>query len=226
LIRNGNVTELQRIPVAYDNIRKELRVSVPRRYPSGTFGEFVLDLSRTNQQRGQSAWTETNRTIGGYIHWNGPEASAGDRGRLFSWHSSMARVFEENSGLTANSSNMVAEYEGPGLTLGNRQGRWVDVRGEYEPNDGTFSVEAVVDGKSQGSITLSIGSGQATYDTSVYGTATYAGTGRRQFFTNLPIGSEGRTYVQKAQYTGQKAFKWFTVTPGLVPETTSRDFNE
>jgi hypothetical protein len=226
LVQNGNVTELQRMAVVYDGILKELRAAVPRRYPSGTWGEFVMDLHRTNQQKGASAWTETDRTIGGYIHWNGPEAAAGDRGRLFSWHSSIARVFEENVGNTANSSNMTADYEGPGLTVGTRQARWVDVRGEYEPNDGTFSVEAVIDGKSQGSKTISIGSGLATYGSGVYGTATYAGAGRRQFFTNLPIGAEGRTYVQKARYVGQKAFKWFTYATGLVPEPVSRDFSE
>jgi hypothetical protein len=226
LMANAPVADLQKIAVVYDSLRKELRVSVPRRYPSGAFGEFILDLTRTNRQEGKSAWTETDRTIGGYIPWSGPEAAAGDRGRILSWHSSLARLFEESVGTTANSSNMVAEYEGPGLTLGHRKGRWIDNRGEYEPHAGTFSVEAVVDGVSQASRTINIGSGQAVYGTGVYGTAVYAGAGRRQFYVPLPLGAEGRTYVQKAVYTGQEQFKWFTYAPGMVPETRSRDFSE
>jgi hypothetical protein len=79
-----------------------------------------------------------------------PGSEAGDRGRLFSWHSSIARVFEESVGTTANSSNLVADYEGSGLTLGNLRGRWIDTHGEFEPHTGTFSVEAVIDGVSQG----------------------------------------------------------------------------
>lgn len=226
LVRNAAVSDLQRIAVVYDNIRKELRVAIPRRYPSGTWGEYILDLTRTNQQQGGSAWTETNRTIGGYIPWNGPEIAAGNRGRLFSWHSSQARLFEESVGTTANSSDMTATYEGPGLTLGNRKGRWVDVRGEYEPHAGTLSVEGVVDGVPQGARTVNIGAGQALYDVALYDVDVYAGAGRRQFFTNLPLMAEGRTYVQTATYTGQEAFKLFSYTPGLVPETVSRDFSE
>jgi hypothetical protein len=226
LISNAPVVDLQKIAVAYDGIEKELRVALPRRYPSGTWGEFILDLTRTNRQEGQSAWSETDRTVGGYVQWNGPELAAGDRGRIFSWHSSIAQLFEENVGTTANSSNMTAEYEGSGLTLGARKGRWIDVRGEYEPHAGTFTVEGVVDNVSQGARSLNIGSGQAVYGTAVYGTARYAGAGRRQFFTSLPIGAEGRTYVQKMKYIGQEAFKCFGYTVGLVPETASRDFSE
>jgi hypothetical protein len=226
LVRNASVADLQKIAVVYDSLRKELRVAIPRRYPSATWGEYILDLTRTNRQEGKSAWTETDRSIGGYVPWSGPEAAAGNRGRLLTWHSSVARLFEENVGTTANSSNMVAEYEGPGLTLGNRRGRWVDNRGEYEPHAGTFSVEAVIDGVSQGPRTISIGAGQATYDTSTYDNAVYAGTGRRQFYTPLPLAADGRTYVQKAVYAGQEAFAWFGYAPGIVPETKSRDFSE
>jgi hypothetical protein len=226
LVQNAAVSDLQRIAVAYDVTLKELRVALPRRYPSGTWGEFVLDLTRTNQQRGESAWTETDRTIGGYVQWNGPEANAGNRGRLFSWHSSIARLFEESVGTTANSSHMTASYEGAGLTLGNRTGRWIDVRGEYEPHGGTFTVESVIDGQSQGAKTVNIGAGQATYGTGLYGTAVYAGAGRRQFFTNLPLGAEGRTLVQKMRYIGSEAFKVFSYALGLVPETRGRDFSE
>ena len=224
LVKNASVSDLLKIAMIYDGQRKELRIAVPRRYPSGTVGEWVLDLNRT--RGGQEAWTATDRTIGGYIAWNGPEASAGNRGRLFSWHSSQARLFEENVGNSANSSNLTAEYEGPGLTLGTRRGRWVDVRGEYEPNDGTFSVEALIDGVSQGSKSIAIGANLSRYGTATYGVSRYGGATRRQYFTTLPVAADGRTYVQKAVYTGQQPFTWYGYTPGLVPETRSRDFSE
>jgi hypothetical protein len=224
LVKHSPVADLQRIGACYDGQRKEVRISVPRRYPSGVFGEWVLDLNRTRQ--GAEAWTATDRTIGGYLQFNGPEAAAGDQGRLFSWHSSMARVFEESTGTTANSSNMVADYEGPGLTLGNLRGRWIDTHGEYEPHGGTFSVEAVVDGVPQGPKTVNIGSGQAVYDTALYDVDVYAGAGRRKFHVTWPLASDGRTYVQKATYAGQEAFVWYGYTPGLVPETRARDFSE
>lgn len=224
LVKNASVADLLRIAAVYDIVRKEVRISVPRRYPSGDFGEWVLDLNRTRQ--GAEAWTATDRTIGGYIAWNGPEAAASHRGRLFSWHSSMASVFVESTGTTANSSNMVADYEGPGLTLGNIRGRWIDTHGEFEPHGGVFSVEAVIDGVAQGARTVNIGSGQATYGVGTYGTAVYAGAGRKKFYVVWPLGSEGRTYVQKATYTGTEAFVWYGYTPGLVPETRARGFSE
>jgi hypothetical protein len=226
LVTNGSLSDIQKIAVAYDAQRKEIRIAVPRKYPSGTWGEWVLDLNRTKQAEGGSAWTETDRQIGGFVHWNGPEASDGNRGRLFSWHSSVARVFEEAVGTTANSSNMVAEYEGPGLTLGNRRARWTDVSVEYEPHSGQAAFEAVIDGVSQGSQSLNIGAGQAVYDTDLYDTATYAGAGRRHAFLQLPLSAEGRSFVGKVIYRGMEAFKVFTYTPGMVPETTTRRFSE
>jgi len=151
---------------------------------------------------------------------------AGNRGRLFAAESTRALVFEEATGTTANSSNLVAEYEGPGLTLGSFRGRWVDLRGEYEPHAGNFSIEAVVDGVSMGSQSVNIGSGFAVYGTGQYGTAQYAGAGRRQFFKNLPLASDGRTFVLKMVYSGQERFRLFSYHPGLVPESRSRAFSE
>jgi hypothetical protein len=149
LVTNASPSDLNRIAVAYHQKRKELRIAVPRRYPSGTWGEWILDLNRTRTTQ-QPAWTATDRNLGGFIQWDGPESVAGNRGRLFAWESSAARVFEEATGNTANSSNLTATYEGPGLTLGTYRARWVDMRGEFEPQAGAFSVEPVIDGKSAG----------------------------------------------------------------------------
>jgi hypothetical protein len=226
LVQNGTVLDLDRIAMVYDSLRKEIRISVPRRFPSATWGEWVLDLNRSNQADGQTAWTATDRTVGGYVVWDGPEAAAGNRGKLLTWHSSVARLYQENLGTSANSSNLTADYEGPGLTLGVRRGRWIDLRGEYEPNDGTFTVEVGIDGVTVLTRSLNIGAGLSVYGTGTYGTATYAGSGRRQFYTPLPLNADGRTYVQKLQYSGQQAFKVFAYAPGFVPEIRARDFGE
>lgn len=225
LVGNTANADLLKIDMVYHQKEKELRVSVPRRYPSGADGEWVMDLNRTRTTN-QPAWTATDRQIGGYILWDGPEEQSGSRGRLFSWHTTTGRIFEEATGTNGNSSNITAEYEGPGLTLGAFRGNWPDLRGEYEPHAGTFSFEPVIDGVSQGTQSVAIGSGLSAYGTATYGTGTYAGAGRRQFYKPLPLSANGRTFVLKMTYSGQEAFKVFSYNVGVVPETRSRSFSE
>lgn len=224
LLANTAPATLAKIPMVYHEARKELRIAVPRLFPRGTEGEWVLDLNRT--RGGNPAWTATDRTIGGYVSWDGPETVTGNRGRLFSWHSSAARLFEESVGTTANSSNLTAEYTGPGLTLGSFRARWIDLRGDYEPHAGSFGIEAVVDGIAFGSQSVNIGVSGWTYGEAEYGTATYGGNARRQFYLTLPLESEGMSFYLKAIYVGQEAFKWFTYHVGLKPEVVSRSFSE
>ena len=226
LISNTAASALARVAVAYHFPTKELRITVPRRYPSGTDGEFVLDLNRTREQE-SPAWTATDRPIGGYISYDGDESAAGLRGQLYSWHpSTQATIWTESTGTTANSSNMVAEYTGPTFALGLHRTRLIDVRGEYEPHAGSFSVEPVLDGVSQGVQSVTIGSGLALYGTGVYGTATYGGAGRRMWHLTQPLEAEGRTVRILMRYTGQEAFRVFTYTMGIVPEVQARSFSE
>jgi hypothetical protein len=137
LVENATAADLSRVACVNHQKRKECRISVPRRYPSGTFGEWIIDLSRSRGT--ETAWTATDRNIAFYILWDGPESVAGNRGRLFGADSTSALLYEEATGYSANSSNLVSEYEGPGLTLGAFRGRWVDVRGEYEPHGGQLA---------------------------------------------------------------------------------------
>lgn len=225
LVGNTAVGDLAKIPMVYHQKLKELRVGVQRRYPTGTVGEWILDLNRTHTSQ-TPAWRDSDRSIGGYILWDGPESNAGDRGRLFSWNATTGTVFEEAKGTSGNSSNITAQYEGPGLTLGAFRGRWVDIRGEYEPNSGSLSVEAIVDGISQGTQSITIGTGLAVYDTAVYDTDAYAGAGRRQFHKMLPLSADGRTCVVKLVYAGQAQFRLFSYHAGINPESKSRDFSE
>lgn len=225
LIQNSASTSLANVAVVYEFKNKEVRCALPRIYPRGARGEFVLDLNRTRETE-TPAWTDTDRNIAGYIHFNGDEPTAGNRGRLVTWPSSGGRLFEESTGATANSSAMSAEYEGPHVSLGLHRARLITVRGEYEPHSGALSVEPVLDDVSQGSQGVTIGAGIAKYGTALYGTATYGGSGRRMFSNLQPLGAEGRTAWLKVAYTGSEAFKLFTYSLEIIPETNVRSFSD
>lgn len=223
LVEQSDPAALARVACVYHQKRKELRVAVPRLYPTGLPGEWILDLIRAQQR---PAWRASDRDVSGYIHYDGPEAVAGNRGRLLSWASTAGLVNEEAYGYAANGSNQTCTYESPGLTLGTQFGTWVDERVQYEPHGGTFSIEPIVDGVSKGSISLNIGGGQAQYSSGLYGTALYAGAGRKQAYTALPLGTDGRTYVQKMVYAGQEKFKVFSYHVGLVPDSQPSELSD
>lgn len=220
---NVTSTAQARIATVYDAFRKELRVSVPRVYPTAARGEWVLNLDRTREAQGAPAWTTTDRDAAFYIHWNGNEPTAGNRGRLFTVPSTGGPVFEENSSNSgANSSNLTAQYEGPALSFGVNRSRVIGTHVEFEPHGGTFSVEVVTDGVSQGPQTIDIGSGLARYGTAVYGTGVYAGAGRIKAYVPQPVTAEGQSVVTKAAYSGREQFKMFSYAHVIVPEPRPR----
>jgi hypothetical protein len=225
LIQGSPSTSLSNVAVVYEFRNKEVRCALPRIFPRGTRGEFVLDLNRTRETE-TPAWTDTDRDIAGYIHFNGDEPTAGNRGRLITWPSSGGRLFEESTGYSANSSQMTAEYEGPHISLGLHRARLITVRGEYEPHAGAFNVEPVLDEISQGAQGVVIGSGIAQYGTGVYGTAVYGGSGRRMFANVQPLSAEGRTVWIKASYAGMEPFRLFTYSFEIVPESGVRSFSD
>lgn len=233
LVSNTASTSLARVALVHDRLRQLVRVAVPRVYPTGTSGEWTLDLGRTRDQNGTPAWYRTDNDVAFYIHWDGNEPTAGNRGRLFYVsNSTSAHVYELLGGqsidASVNTSQVMAEYEGPAISLGEHRARFVDLFVEYEPHGGVFSVEPVIDGISQGSITLNIGAGLYTYGSSnaTYGTATYGGSGRRRAYTPLPVSAEGRSGTLKAVYTGTERFKIFTYGFGIQPEPKPRQFSE
>lgn len=225
MIDNAPSTAIAGITTVFDWRNKELRVAVPRIFPTATPGEWVLDLNRTREGK-EPAWSQTDRPIRQYIFWDGDEPTQGNRGKLQSLSSTSVKVFTEADGTTADGGNMVAEYNGPTLSAGMHRARFTDLHGEYEPHGGDFSAEAVIDGQSMGSIPIQIGAGVATWGTLVYGTSRYGGTGRRKFYTPLPLESEGRTIQMNYVYEGQESFALFNYAPGMTPETLPRQFTE
>lgn len=217
-IANTGSAELEQTPVIYEFRHKVLRIGVAREYPYGTAGEWILDLRRS-QQAGEEAWYHTNRPIGGYISFEGDEAVAGNRGELLTWSNTNGILWKESTGTSANSSNLTAEYEGPTLTLGLHRMMATGVHIEYEPHGGTLTGETVVDGVSQGSLTIGIGAGVARLDTAIIGTDVLAGAGRRKAYLELPTSAEGRSLTQKFTYAGQERMKVFAYSFDVVPET-------
>ena len=153
LIRRTPSTSLSLIALTHHFSYKELRVSVPRLYPRAEPGEWVLDLNQT-REKGTPAWADTDRSIGGYMLWDGDEAVAGNRGRLVTWHSSVGRLFEESTGTSANSSNHTMEYEGPHLVTGLHRARFIDLHGEYEPHTGSLTAETLVVATGRGTLVI------------------------------------------------------------------------
>jgi hypothetical protein len=217
MIDNSPSSAIANIAAVYDWRNKELRIAVPRVFPTATPGEWMLDLNRTREGN-EPAWTQTDRTIRHYIFWDGDEPVQGNRGKLQSTPSTAIKVFTESEGTTADGANMTAEYQGPVMAAGLHRARFTDLHGEYEPHAGSFSAETLVDGISQGGIPIAIGTGLATYGVSEYGLASYGGAGRRKFYTPLPLSAEGGSVQQNFVYAGQESFALFTYALGMVPE--------
>lgn len=216
-VTTATQAELERTPLAYHKAAKEVGIGVTNLYPFGTAGEWILDLNRTRIQD-HSAWTTTDRSIGGYIQWDGNEATSGDRGRLFSWSRAIGSLCEERTTTAADGANLVADYAGPTFSAGAYLASFVDAFVEVEPNDGSFAVEFVVDDVSMGSQTVPIGAGLARYGTATYGTSRYGGAGRVQKPLMLPLNAEGHTIQVKAVYSGQAAYRWYSYRLGMVPD--------
>lgn len=221
LVGLASASDLARIPLVYHRTRKEVRIAVPRLYPYGTAGEWILDLNRTRLQE-TPAWTTTDRTIGGYIHWDGKESTTGNRGRLVSWGNTTGQLFEEAIGTTADGADVVADYEGPAFVSVLMMTRYLELYGEYEPNPGTLALESLSDGISVLSASLSVGTGLAVYGTDTYGDGVYAGAGRKPFVFPFPVEAEGRSLVQRATYTGQASFRWFSYAIAHLAEDLPR----
>jgi hypothetical protein len=218
LIERSATADLSKIACTYDGLRKELRIAVPRLYPWGTAGEWVLDLNRTRTQE-IPAWTTTDRTIGGYIPWHGHETTLGNRNRLFSWSNTTAELIEEAVGTSADGDDIVCDYEGSTHATGGYVSLFNEGYVEFQPADGVFTVTPHVDGISKGSITIDIGASMAVVGSAIVGTSVIGSTARLQEPFVLPLSCEGLTFAFRARYTGQDEFKWFTYKVEMIPES-------
>lgn len=220
-VTTATQSELELTPVCYHQAAKEVAIGVTNLYPFGTGGEWILDLNRTRTSE-TSAWTTTDRATGGYVRWDGNESTLGNRGRLFSWSQSIGKLYEERTGTSADGSDITATYHGPTFAMNGRMTRFVDGAIEFEPHAGMFGMELYVDEVSQGSQNVDISGSGAVYGTGQYGTAQFAGSGRKRTPITFPLEAEGLTARVIATYTGQETFRWFGYSLGVVPEPLPR----
>jgi len=222
--------ELAILPVAYHKLRKELRVAVPNVYPTGNRGEWVLDLNRTNAPAPQGetteqAWFATDRTVGGYIQWDGQETNSNNHGRIFSWSPTQVSLFEERVGTTANGADMTMQYQGYMLPLGIQFGRIVESYLEYQPAPQTsFSVSLVVDGMTFGPQSLSVvGAASSVWGTFVWGTGVWgSGAVRLTMPIIWPLGADGHSAQVRFRYIGKGSPKFYTYGHNIVAEPLPR----
>lgn len=234
MMGNTTAAELAILPMTYHKLRKELRVAVPVLFPLGTRGEWVLDLNRTNvpvpptQVPNAQAWFATDRTIGGYVQWDGNEPNSNNQGRIFSWSPTLVQWFEERTGTSANGFDLTMQYYGYMLPFGIQFGRVIDTYLEYQPagTQTTFAVDLSVDGNLQGSQSLSIiGTTTSKYGVAKYGIGKYGGGVNRAMLPILwPLTAEGHAAQLRLTYTGQGTPKFFTYGFNVIEEDLPRGF--
>lgn len=227
----GNTTsaELSQLPLVYHKLVKELRVAVPTVFPTGARGEWVLDLNRTNAPAAQGessdqAWFSTDRTIGGYILWDGQESNSTNYGRIFSWSPSVVQLFEERVGTSANGTDQTMQYQGYMLPLGIQFGRIIETYIEYRPDAMTsVAVSLVVDGITFTQGANIVGPATSMYGKAVYGTSSYGGGPTRTMLPLIwPLGADGHSVQLRLKYIGQGSPKFYTYGHNIVEEALPR----
>ncbi len=232
MIATSTAAELSVLPLIYETFVKELHVAVPYLFPVGNRGEWVLDMNRTQAplplQYGEtpfSAWFATDRTIGGYLLWDGFEPITANQGRIFSWSPTTVQLYEERTGTSANGSDLTMQYLGYMVPFGLDTARITATYLEYLPApETTFSVDLIVDGVHQGPIVYPITSAALSlYGVAKYGVNHYGGAATRATLPiTWPLTAEGHTAQFGFTYVGQGQPKFFTYGTAAVVEDLPR----
>lgn len=221
MTQNVAPAQLKLVAMAYRSSEKEVLVSVPRLYPTGAAGEYVLDLIRSRQVE-HPAWARTDRSIRGYIPWSGNEPNSGNYGRLFSWPSTLGKLYEERTGTTLDGSDLTAVYKSPAHTTQFRETMLVHGFVEFLPSSGALTVELFVNGDIVSTQTINVAADVSVYGTAEYGISFYGGPGRRRVPLMFPLPADGTEFTFQFTYVGQNQFKLFSYGFGSVPEPVIR----
>lgn len=222
MIDSSSSAELGLVAVVYHQLAKKLRIGVPSLFPTDARGEWIMDLSRTRIDE-EPAWMASNRTIGGYILWDGRENTVGNYGRLFSWSPTIAKLYEEETGASADGGSMVLEYTGPGISFGLQRSRIIETYLELQPaGSGVLIADLNVDGQTMGSQAIDVSSGFSRYGSALYGSSRYGGANRLTRVVMWPLQAEGYVAQLLLNYTGQGELKIFTYGHNVIPENLPR----
>jgi hypothetical protein len=205
--------------IVEDRRSRELRITSPGfdTLGKGYAGEWVLDLAQFRMGK-TAVWSMTDRQIGGYLPYDGPEGASSLQNLLLSYYNSTAPAVytnEESTGDTANGAPMLGQWISRAVGIGAHAANWVDVRGEYDPrtSTNTLNVQAWVDGIALASVPCALSSAAPS---SVY-------DARRQFYTPLPLSRPGRTLG--INISAPAPFRISNIDLGFVPEPKPRQFS-
>ena len=221
LMRNGTAAQFRQIATLYYPRLKQIFMAIPRLYPDGSAGEYVLDTLRT-AERDKPAWFETGRNIIGYIHWDGNEPNTGAFDKLLSWPNTARVLNVERNGNDLNGAPMQAIYEGPAFHTQFREAIAVQGYVEYEPTDGDFTFQLAKGGQVINSQTFNMGGGLSLYGTATYGSGSYGGAARARKVIMLPLIAEGGEFSVNLRYNGIGRARFFSYGFSLVPESQLR----
>jgi hypothetical protein len=169
LLANINQSQVHRAAAGYHEKRKLYRLSVPTGAATENNQELILDI-RTQQ------WTTTDRAVAHYHILNGP----GDSGQLYTASNTIFRLYEDDTGTTADGVAIRSRWKSKAYTNGP-----IDYTKTYRhillwflATTTVFAVEARLDDSinSVQSFSFSSVTGVGSlYGQGQYGTAVYSG---------------------------------------------------
>jgi hypothetical protein len=216
---------LGRIALTYQQRLAHVHVAVPRIYPLGIPGEYVLDLVRM-KARGHEAWFTTDRNIGGFIPWNGNEPIVGNFGRIFTWPTLTGVINEDQKGAVRGPEPMRSLFTTAAHHTQFRETMMVYGYIEYQPADGTLTVDLFVNGRLINTQVFGVSAAVSVYGVAIYGAATYGALGRKKRALMFPLPADGTEFYLRLTYNGTSRFKLFSYGFGSVPEPVIRTLTE
>lgn len=214
-------TVIMQTAIVEDRKTRELRITSagPAVVRSFRVGEWVMDLTQFRMDR-RVAWSVTQRSLNGYVPYDGPESESSNQNLLLSYYNDfrttpVVTTYEESTGAQGNSSAMSITWASRALTVGQHAANWLDVRGEYDGSSSTnvLMVQPWVDGSSLATVAVPLSSAVTS---SVY-------SQRLQFYTPIPLASPGRSFGLTVWANAPVRLSNLEV--GFVPETRPRQFS-
>jgi hypothetical protein len=225
MVINTAPSILGKIAVTLFERLSQVHVGVPRIYPLGVPGEYLLDLIRM-KARGEEAWVTTTKDNAGFIPFNGNEPTVGNFGRLLTWPKLGGILNEDQKGAILGGAPMVSVFTTAAFTTQFRETMLIHGFIEYQPAEGTLTVELFVNGRLINTQVFGVAANVAVYGTAIYGASPYGSLGRRKRALMFPLPADGTDFFLRLTFNGGSRFKLFSYGFGAVPEPVIRTLTE